>query len=71
MLNAKPTLSSSVAYAAWITAAAVAHRTADPADRKRADRLHVEMLYTERRVQRRTAKMNRDNRPTGAEWRTA
>lgn len=47
-------------YAAWLTAAALAHQTADPLLRQRADRLHTEMKYAAKREQTRRARMNRN-----------
>ena len=70
-LNHTRTPSAIVAYAAWLTAVAAAHRSGNPDDRQRAERLYIESKHIERRVQRTARRMKIDNRPTGSEWRTA
>lgn len=71
MFLKRSNLSSSSAYAAWINAAVVAHRSGSTEDKARAERLYVERKHIERRVQRTADRMRANNRPTGSEWRRA
>jgi len=43
-----------------MTAAATAHRTADPEEKLKAERLHTEMKYLEKRANRSRSNMNRN-----------
>lgn len=58
-------------YAAWLTAAATAHRSGGLDAKAEAERLYTEMKYAERRAARSRARMKISNRPTGSEWRRA
>ena len=48
-------------YAAWLTAAAAAHRSGDPELKARADRLHMEHKVAAKRERSRIARMTRNN----------
>ncbi len=52
--------SSSNAYSRWMDAAALAHRTGDPEAKAKAERLHTEMKFAERRSNRSRALMTRN-----------
>ena len=48
-------------YASWLTAAVLAHQTADPVAKDRAERLHTEMKFAAKRERSRRARMTRNN----------
>jgi hypothetical protein len=61
MLHPKHMNQSSRTYAAWLEAATVAHRTADPEAKARAERLHMEHKIAAKRERSRRARMSRNN----------
>jgi len=52
--------SHSNAYAAWMTAAADAHRTGSEDLKAKAERLYIEMKHIEKRTNKTAARMNRN-----------
>jgi len=60
MLHKTKTNNCSGSYAAWLTAAALSHQTADPELRLRAVRLHTEMKFAAKREQTRRARLTRN-----------
>ena len=52
--------SHSNAYAAWMTAAADAHRSGNAELKAKAERLYIEMKHIERRTNRSRSLMNRN-----------
>lgn len=60
MLHPNDLNQSSKTYAAWLTAATLAHRSGDPESKARAERLHTEMKFAAKRERSRRARMTRN-----------